>query len=137
MEIDEKKLRKLNREQLLELLLEMSEEKDRLQEQLDTTRAALEKRDAIMKDAGSIADVAAKITGILDKAQETADLYLESVKKAYPLPDPDPADWNKNEDAEEDLKELNDDLAHWEGDAASKETEGACNKQEEESSNTY
>ena len=122
MEIDEKKLRKLNREQLLELLLEMSEEKDRLQEQLDAARAQLEKRDAIMKDAGSLSDVAAKITGILENAQETADVYLESVKKAYPLPEPDPADWNKDVDDEEDLKEFGNDSTYGESNEDSKET---------------
>lgn len=82
--MEEKQLRKLKREQLLELLLEMSEEKDRLQEKLDEANRELERREVILKNAGSIADAAVQITGILEKAQETADLYLRSVMQSHP-----------------------------------------------------
>lgn len=82
--MDEKQLRKLKREQLLELLLEMSEEKDRLQEELDAAKKELQRREVVMQNAGSIADAAVQITGILEKAQETADLYLRSVMQSYP-----------------------------------------------------
>ena len=52
----DKELRKLNRSELLELMLEQSREIDRLQEELEETREALQERNLKIESCGSIAE---------------------------------------------------------------------------------
>ena len=77
----EKELRKLNRAELLELLLELSRENETLQAQLKQTEAALSDRRLQMEEAGSIAEAALRLSGIFEAAQEAADQYLSSVSE--------------------------------------------------------
>lgn len=76
-----KDLKKLNRRQLLELLLLQTERADQLQQQLDEARAKLEERYVAILDSGTIADAALKLSGIFEAAQKTADIYLESIRR--------------------------------------------------------
>ena len=64
----EKELKKLNRKQLLELLLVQTERINRLQKQLAE------------RDAGSIAEAALKLNGVFEAAQAAADQYIENIK---------------------------------------------------------
>ena len=77
----EKELRKLNRAELLELLLELSRENEALQAQLKQTEAALSDRRLQMEEAGSIAEAALRLSGIFEAAQKAADQYLSSVSE--------------------------------------------------------
>ena len=77
----EKELRKLNRAELLELLLELSRENEALQAQLKQTEAALSDRRLQIDEAGSIAEAALRLSGIFEAAQEAADQYLSSVSE--------------------------------------------------------
>ena len=77
----EKELRKLNRAELLELLLELSRENEALQAQLKQTEAALSDRRRQMDEAGSIAEAALRLNGIFEAAQKAADQYLSSVSE--------------------------------------------------------
>lgn len=77
----EKELRKLNRAELLELLLELSRENEALQAQLKQTEAALSDRRLQMEEAGSIAEAALRLNGIFEAAQKAADQYLSSVSE--------------------------------------------------------
>lgn len=52
--LTEKELRRLNRKQLLEVLLAQTERVNALQEQLELTQKKLENRIMIEKEAGSI-----------------------------------------------------------------------------------
>ena len=76
-------LRKLNRKQLLELLLEQTQRADQLEKELQLVNKKLEERSVIEKEAGSIAIAALQLNGVFDAAQQAADQYLESVKKKY------------------------------------------------------
>lgn len=74
------KLNKLNRGQLLEMLLEVSKENERLQEENNILKTELENRCIHNNTAGSIAEVAMEVNGVFQAAQAAADQYIESVK---------------------------------------------------------
>ncbi len=73
-------LRRLSRAELLELLVEMSREKDELQKKLDEAEARLADRSIQMENAGSIAKAALDLNEIFSRAQQAADEYVESIK---------------------------------------------------------
>lgn len=77
----DKELKKLNRVQLLELLIDQSREIDRLQTALDEANKKLEKRELRMAQCGSIADASLVITEMFERAQEATDLYLQETKR--------------------------------------------------------
>ena len=77
----EKELRKLSRYQLLELLIMQTSRADTLQAQLDEARQELESRQIRMQQIGSIAEASVQIGGLMEAAQNTADLFLETTKK--------------------------------------------------------
>ena len=77
----DKQLRKLNRAELLELLLEQSKEIDRLESELEETQAALRERNLKIENCGSIADAAAEVNSLFRIAQKTADMYLVNVQR--------------------------------------------------------
>ena len=76
----EKELRKLNRRELLELLLEVSRERESLQEQLDQAKEQLNDRTIALEESGSIAEAALRINHIFEDAEAAAQQYLESLK---------------------------------------------------------
>lgn len=77
----EKELKKLNRYQLLELLVMQTERADKLQKKVEELEQKLEERELTMSQLGSIAEAAVQVSGILEAAQKAADLYLEYAKK--------------------------------------------------------
>ena len=76
----DQELKKMNRLELLEILVKQGERIEELEKELAETKAQLESRRIRLEKAGSIADAALQITDIFTKAQEAADLYLENVK---------------------------------------------------------
>lgn len=77
----DKELKKLNRSELLELMLEQSREIDRLQEELEETREALRERNLKIESCGSIAEAAAEVNSLFHAAQRAADMYLLNVQR--------------------------------------------------------
>ena len=84
----EKLIRKMNREELLELLIQYSEEKEelelritRLEKKLAETQKKLEERTIAIDQAGSIAEAALKLNGVFEAAQQAADQYLENIRQ--------------------------------------------------------
>lgn len=73
-------MKKLNRKQLLELLLRQTERAEQLESELEQTKKQLEDRRITEMEAGSIADAALKLNGIFEAAQRAADQYLDNVK---------------------------------------------------------
>ena len=78
----ERDLHKLNRAELLELLLEQSKEIERLRSELETATKQLEDKKIAISESGSIAEAALKLTNIFAEAQKAADLYLANVKNS-------------------------------------------------------
>ncbi len=77
----DKELKKLNRSELLELMLEQSREIDRLQAELEETRNALQERNLKIETCGSIAEAAAEVNSLFHAAQRAADMYLINVQR--------------------------------------------------------
>lgn len=76
----EKELLKLNKSELLEIMLAQSREIDSLREQLAEAKAKLEDRRITIEKAGSLAEASLQLTKIFEEAQKAADLYLDNVK---------------------------------------------------------
>lgn len=72
----EKELRKLNRYQLLELLMMQTARVKELEEKLNQ----MEAQHVLLTNLGSMADVSAKVSGLLEAAQKAADLYIEAAQ---------------------------------------------------------
>ena len=77
----EKELKKLNRYQLLELLVAQTERADNLQKKVEELEAKLQDKELNFSKLGSIAEAAIHIAGVLEAAQEASDMYMNSVKK--------------------------------------------------------
>ena len=77
----EKELLKLKKSELLEIMLAQSKEIDSLREQLAEAEEKLASRRIAIKESGSIAEAALKLTQIFEEAQKAADLYVDNVKR--------------------------------------------------------
>ena len=76
----EKELKKLNRYQLLELLVVQTERADRLQARLDSLEQQLNQQFMQIYSLGSIAEASLQLSGVFQSAQEAADMYLTAAK---------------------------------------------------------
>lgn len=76
-----KELRKLKRGELLNLLLEVTEENEKLRKENMELKEECENKLVLMNNAGSIAEASLKLTKIFEEAQKAANIYLDSVKK--------------------------------------------------------
>lgn len=77
----EKELKKLNRYQLLELLMMQTERADQLQHKLEEAERELKQQNIRLSKLGSIADASLQLSGVFEAAQEAADLYLKAVRQ--------------------------------------------------------
>ena len=77
----EKELRKLNRYQLLELLIIQTERADTLQKKLENAEAEMNDKSIRLSVLGSIAEASLQLGGVFEAAQKAADLYLDAAKK--------------------------------------------------------
>ncbi len=75
-----KELRKLNRYQLLELLVMQTEQNQQLQRQVEQLQAQLQERHLQMEQLGSIAEAALQLQGVFEAAQKAADVYLDAAR---------------------------------------------------------
>ena len=75
----EKKLNRLSRAELLELLLAQTEKTEQLQRELEQTRKQLEDRNLKLSKAGDLAQAALAVNGVFEAAQEAARQYLENI----------------------------------------------------------
>lgn len=76
----EQELKKLNRRELLEMLIIQGKKVERLQKKLEETEAKLRERQIAIEISGSIAEAALVINNVFTDAQRAADQYLENVK---------------------------------------------------------
>lgn len=77
----EKELKRLNRTELLELLLIQTRETERLQRKLDAMENRLADRDLMLEKAGDIAHAALEINGVMEAAQAAARQYLDNIMR--------------------------------------------------------
>lgn len=83
-------LKKLNRIEMLEIMVEQETEIERLEAELADVKSKLseanlklENRRTQMEKAGSIAEAALKVSGVFEAAQQAADQYLTELKEKY------------------------------------------------------
>ncbi len=89
----DKDLKRLRRDELLEILIAQSKKMDQMQAELDAARAALESREILLREAGSIAEAALRINGVFEAAQAAAQQYLENIRRmSGPLPEEEGAE---------------------------------------------
>lgn len=79
--MNSKEAKKLSRGDLLELLIEQTEENQRLTQKITRLEEALAQRLLVMEQSGSIAEAALAVTDVFEQAQDAADRYLLSIRK--------------------------------------------------------
>lgn len=72
----EKELRKLNRYQLLELLIMQTEQNQQLQQEVERLREQHMK----LEELGSVAQAALQLNGVFEAAQKAADDYINEAR---------------------------------------------------------
>lgn len=77
----EKELKKLNRYQLLELLIMQTERADQLQKELKEVRQELDAQQIRISNLGSIAEASLQLSGVFEAAQKAAELYLTHARE--------------------------------------------------------
>ena len=77
----DKELRKLRREDMLEIMIEQQRQLETLQKQLADAQTRLSDRDIRLEKAGSIAEAAMEMYDIFSRSQQAADDYLKAVQK--------------------------------------------------------
>lgn len=77
----EKELKRLSRANLLELLLEQSEQMEDLQKKLEQAEQKLESKEIFLQEAGSIAEASLRLNGVFEAAQAAGQQYLDNIKR--------------------------------------------------------
>lgn len=77
----EKELRKLNRTELLEMLIDCSSELQTCKEKLAEAEKALRSREIMINKAGSIAEASLMLNGVFEAAQLACQQYTENIQK--------------------------------------------------------
>jgi len=75
----EKELKKLNRAELLELLLIQTKENEKLRERLKKREEKLADRRIKIEQAGNLAEAVLAVNKVMEAAQEAAQQYLDNI----------------------------------------------------------
>lgn len=75
-----KELKRLGRSDLLEMLLELSLENDRMSQELTVLRAKMQQRAIDLEDSGSLAEAALKLNDVFRAAQAACEQYRENIR---------------------------------------------------------
>lgn len=85
----DKEFKRLKRSELIEIIYEYQKREQALQSRVEALQAQLDEKNLKIQQAGSIAEATAALTGIFEAAQKTADAYLEHIRAADSLPEPE------------------------------------------------
>lgn len=78
-----KALKKLNRMELLEMLVDQSKQIDELQARLDEAERKLSDREIKLSSSGSIAEAALKLNNVFEAADAAGKQYVDALKRLY------------------------------------------------------
>lgn len=78
--MDDRELRKLSRQDLLEMLVELSRENEKLKNELDMANKKLQSRRIRIEEAGNIAEASLRLNNVFESAQAAATQYLENLE---------------------------------------------------------
>lgn len=76
----DKELRRLNRAELLEMLLVQMEKNEKLEGQLAEAEAALADRRIKINESGTLAEAALRLNKVFEDADRAAQMYLENIR---------------------------------------------------------
>ncbi|MCD8238501.1 MAG: DNA repair protein [Clostridiales bacterium] len=74
-------LKKLKRQELLELLLEQTKRAEALEEELKKKNEELENKKLVIDESGSIAEAALRLNSVFEAAEKAAEQYLQNIKE--------------------------------------------------------
>ena len=77
----ETELRRMNRMELIEIIYALQQEQKILEDEKKTLEDRLENWTIQCEESGTIAEAAAKMNGLFEAAQATANQYLEAVRQ--------------------------------------------------------
>lgn len=77
----DKELKRLNRAELLEMLLAQMEENEKLNRQLQEARDALDNRQIAIEQSGTLAEAVMRLNGVFEAADQAARQYLENIER--------------------------------------------------------
>ena len=77
----DKELRKLRRDDLLQILIDQQRQNDELKTALEEARRALEDRRIKLNESGSVAEAALRLNGVFEAAQSAADQYAAQMRE--------------------------------------------------------
>ena len=77
----ERDLKKLDRRELLELLIAAERENARLKDLLDDTEALLRNREIEIERAGTLAEASLALTSIFEEADRAVALYTDNIRR--------------------------------------------------------
>ena len=78
----DKELKKLNRKELLEMLVIQTRKSEQLEERVKELEEKLADKTVKIEAAGNLAEAALKLSGVFEAAQEAAEIYLQSLKNS-------------------------------------------------------
>ncbi len=78
----DKELRKLQRMELLEILVDQRRRIDELEKELEAANKKLQDREIRIRNSGSIAEASLALSKVFQEAQWAADLYLENIRRS-------------------------------------------------------
>jgi len=77
----EKDLKRLSRVDLLEMLVDQSEELELLRERVQVLEALLEQKELAINEAGSIAEAALQLNGVFEAAEAACAQYIDNIRR--------------------------------------------------------
>lgn len=77
----ERELKKLGRSDLLEMLLELSKENERLRGELSKAQEQLASRTVMIENAGSLAEAALRLNGLFEAADAACAQYTQNIEE--------------------------------------------------------
>ena len=78
--MDDRDLRRLSRQEMLEMLLELTRENEELKAELENMKNELQSKRIAVEEAGSIAEASLKLNKVFEDAQNAANQYLQNIR---------------------------------------------------------
>lgn len=78
--MNQKELKRLSRGELLEMMLDLSRENERLEKELHQAKLQLESRLLKVKESGSLAEAVLSLNGVFQTAQAACDQYSLNIR---------------------------------------------------------
>ncbi|MBR3195968.1 MAG: DNA repair protein [Clostridia bacterium] len=81
--MNDKDLKKMNRQELLELILAQSRRIQDLEKKLSDAEQRAQSREIQIRNCGSIAEAALTLSGFFEAADRAAHMYIENVRQQF------------------------------------------------------